>query len=169
MGEAFRRWLPNVHQQIELFFSPSDIEKGTKWATEVDAQLRDTRFCLVCLTPEALTSTWLNFEAGAISKGIGQNKVAPILFDLSKSDVSGPLSLFQLADFVQDEIRDVIRAINNSFEGQRINEDLLVRAFDRWWPDLERGIQTIRTDVEGGKTPTKSVPEMTQEILLTSR
>jgi hypothetical protein len=168
-ADALRRWLPNVHQRIELFFSPSDIEKGAKWAAEIDSQLRDTRFCIVCLTSEAALSTWINFEAGAISKGIGQNRVVPILFDISKPDVSGPLSLFQLSDFGGDELKDIVKAINAASDEDRIGDEILLRAFDRWWPDLEKEVVSIRTSAPEKKAPSKSTREITEEILLNTR
>ncbi len=169
IGEAFRQWLPNVHQQIEPFFSPSDIEKGARWTTEIETQLQDTRFCVVCLTPEALVSPWINFESGAISKGIGRNRVAPILFNLSKMDVSGPLSLFQLTDFVQSDVKEIVKAINNSFEEGQIRDDLLERAFDRWWPDLEKAIDSINLKVPQKISAAKSPEEVIEEILGNTR
>jgi hypothetical protein len=169
VAEAIRDWLPNVHQRVEVFFSPNDVEKGAKWSNEIDLQLRDTRFCIVCLTPEALQSSWINFEAGAISKGIGQNRIAPLLLNLAKSDVSGPLSLFQLADFAVDDIRHVVRSLNNAFEEDRLSEDLLGRAFDRWWPDLDRSVSEIIKNSPAKSVSPKPQREVIDETLLNTR
>jgi TIR domain len=168
VAEALRDWLPNVHQQVEIFFSPNDIEKGAKWANEIEVQLRDTQYCLVCLTAEALQSSWINFEAGAISKGIGQNRITPILFEIAKSQVSGPLSLFQLADFEKNEMLQVLKSINASFDG-RLAEDILNKAFERWWPDLERDVASILKDSPSEKPPQKTQRELSDEILLNTR
>lgn len=169
LAEALSAWLPNVHQQIEIFFSPNDIEKGAKWANEIEAQLRDTQYCLVCLTAEALQSSWINFEAGAISKGIGQNRITPILFEIPKSEVSGPLSLFQLADFAKDEMRQVLKSINATAEDAKLKDDILSGAFERWWPDLENSVSTILKQTPSKKAPQKTQRELTDEILLNTR
>jgi hypothetical protein len=121
------------------------------------------------LTPEALSAPWLNFETGAISKGIGQNRLAPILLELAKPDVSGPLALFQLADFNREEIFQVIQSLNKSFEEQRLTEEILKRAFDRWWPDLERDVSAILKSTPSKKAPEKSQRELSDEILLNTR
>jgi hypothetical protein len=168
LAEALRDWLPNVHQQIEIFFSPNDIEKGAKWANEIEVQLRDTQYCIVCLTPEALQSAWINFESGAISKGIGQSRITPILFDITKSDVSGPLSLFQLADFEESEMLHVLKSVNASSEN-RLSDEILKRALERWWPDLKARIESILKESPSKKPPSKSQKEISDEILLNTR
>jgi hypothetical protein len=168
-GEALRSWLPNVHQRIEVFFSPNDIEKGAKWATEIETQLRDTQYCVVCLTPDALKSPWINFEAGAISKGIGQNRITPVLLDLTKSEVSGPLSHFQLTDFNKEEMRKVLQGINGSSEDGRLTHEMLNRAFDRWWPDLENDVIAVAKTTPTAETPAKSSREIAEETLLNTR
>jgi len=169
LGEVIRTWLPNVHQRVEVFFSPNDIEKGAKWDTEIEAQLKDTIFCIVCLTAEAMQSAWVNFEAGAISKGLGQSRIAGILFDLGKGDVAGPLARFQLTEFNKVDFLHLMQSLNNSLDEGRLKDSVLERAFDREWPDLQREVNAILTASPAKKPPTKPGKEIAEETLVNTR
>ena len=46
----------------------SDIEKGAVWFEDLSDTLRQARVGLLCLTPEAVGSPWLHFEAGILAK-----------------------------------------------------------------------------------------------------
>src|SRR5262245_20899010 len=92
---VLRDWLPSVLQSIEPFVSSEDTEKGARWATEIAQRLSDTLFGILCVTGENLSSPWLNFEAGALSKSLDKSKVSPFLVGLRPVDLVGPLSQFQ--------------------------------------------------------------------------
>jgi hypothetical protein len=47
------------------------------------------------MTEENLTSPWIMFEAGAISKVVEEGLVCPIVFGINKTDLVGPLASFQ--------------------------------------------------------------------------
>jgi hypothetical protein len=59
--------------------------------------LEESKIGILFLTNENLQAPWLMFEAGALSKRIGDSKVCPILFGLKATDVTDPLAQFQLA------------------------------------------------------------------------
>jgi len=48
LGEALRTWLPGTLQYVRPYFTPDDIEKGTKWDSEIAKELEssDTRSLL---------------------------------------------------------------------------------------------------------------------------
>ena len=48
----------------------SDIEKGAVWFDDLSDTLRQARVGLLCLTPEAVGSPWLHFEAGILAKAL---------------------------------------------------------------------------------------------------
>lgn len=96
LGEAFRNWLPSVLQSVRPYFTPNDIEKGARWGTDIASELQESKIGLFCLTRDNLQSPWIMFEAGAISKVVGEASVCPILFELDPTDISGPLNQFQL-------------------------------------------------------------------------
>ncbi|MPT22560.1 MAG: TIR domain-containing protein, partial [Starkeya sp.] len=95
IAQIYRTWIPSVLQAAKPYFSPKDIEKGKKWSSEIEKELHSSSICLIFLTKENINSSWIMFEAGAVSKSIGPSHVCPILFDLDPTDITGPLSQFQ--------------------------------------------------------------------------
>lgn len=90
VGEVIRAWLPSVLQTVKPYFTPSDIEKGTRWSSDIAQELDDSMAGIFCVTKDNLNSQWLMFEAGAISKKVEQSMVCPILIGIDNSDINGP-------------------------------------------------------------------------------
>jgi len=161
IAESLSRWLPNVLQGLEVWTSEHDITAGARWNIELAEQLDSTYFGILCLTPENLTSPWLIFEAGALSKAIKESRVAPYRFGLQTTDVAPPLSQFQGVD--ADEkgtlrmIMSIHQAIDSKLEPQQVEKQ-----FEKWWPELAERL--ARTS---GKVPEKvrSEREMLEELL----
>lgn len=112
LAEVFRTWLPSVIQAVKPYFSPSDIEKGTKWNSEISKSLDESDFGIIFLTKSNTEKPWLLFESGALSKSFERANVCPIMFGIESTDVSGPLSHFQLTNFNKREIRQLVDLIN---------------------------------------------------------
>ena len=70
LAEALRDWLPGVLQAVKPYFTPNDIEKGTRWSGEIAGELEKASFGLFCLTRDNINSPWMMFEAGALSKHV---------------------------------------------------------------------------------------------------
>jgi hypothetical protein len=140
LGEAIRKWLPSALQHVRPYFSLEDIEKGANWASKIFEQLSGSAVCVIVLTRENLTSSWIMFEAGAISSRIDDKaRVCPIIFDLEPTDLQGPLSHFQATHFAKVDIRKLFNTIN-SLSGENKFEDALAETvFEKWWPDLDVG------------------------------
>ncbi len=82
VAEALRYWLPKVIQALEPWMSADDIEKGTRWRSGIATELEQSSVGIICLTRENLDSTWIHFEAGALSKQQKSTYVREILRDL---------------------------------------------------------------------------------------
>ncbi|SRR6266446_587386 len=95
VAEAVRYWLPKVIQAIEPWMSSDDIEKGTRWRSGLASELEQSRIGIICLTQENLESTWLHFEAGALSRQQQSTYVCAFLLGLEPTDVREPLAQFQ--------------------------------------------------------------------------
>jgi TIR domain-containing protein len=93
IAEALNDWLRRVIQAVKPFYSP-DIEKGAKWSSEIDSALEGTRFGIICLTPDNLDSTWIHYEAGALSK-TKDALIWTFLHELTAGDVPQPLGKSQ--------------------------------------------------------------------------
>ena len=83
---VFRDWFLSVIQSLVPYVSSEDIDKGTRWSTDIAKELEDSSFGILCVTKENLTAPWLTFEAGALSKTMDKSFVSPFLFDIKRSD-----------------------------------------------------------------------------------
>jgi hypothetical protein len=160
---ALRDWLPNVIQAIEPWMSEEDIEKGSRWETELDKLLANANFGILCITPESAKSLYIHYEAGALSKTLNQSYVCPYLIGLEPIDFKGPLTKFQATKANKEDTFRLIKVINNALPGGTIPEDRLSRTFEMWWPSLDQKIsQVIKSPV--GDEPKRSQEELTNEL-----
>jgi len=139
---ALRDWLPTVLPAAAPWVSSEDIPKGARWTFELGRELDAAKFGIICLVPENLHEDWVIFEAGAMSRSIDAARVAPLLRDVAIKDVPGPLAQFQCTVFEKEDVRRLVRSVNQTSEAP-IDPKLLDAAFDRHWPDLARVIQGI--------------------------
>jgi hypothetical protein len=169
LASAIDTWLPKVLQLVTTYFTPEDIEKGARWGSDISKNLEESQIGLFCMTKDNLNSSWIMFEAGAISKKVKNSYVCPILFKLDNSDIKGPLSLFQMTKFNKDEMKKLIITINSQCEKQ-LSESTLEGVFEKWWPDLEKEISSI-IEKHGSKSVDKvrDQRDMVEEILSNSR
>jgi TIR domain len=133
---ALREWLPSVLQSVDPYVSSEDIDKGARWSIEIGQQLEETTFGIICVTSQNLESTWLNFEAGALSKSIDASRVSPFLLDIRPAELVGPLSQFQ-ATLPRLDVLRLVRSINWASE-RTIEETRIVSSVRIWWPQLEK-------------------------------
>ena len=167
LGNAFKEWIPDVLQTVHPYFTPEDIQKGERWSSEIAGELEASTFGIFCVTRENLSSGWMNFEAGAISKNKDKSQVCPILFGITPTDVVGPLQQFQATVFSKDEIYKLMKSINAKNKDNPLSEERLVRQFNLVWPDLENNINNIlkSQDIIPSDTPIRNDRELLEEIL----
>src|ERR1035438_1143684 len=102
-AEALCGWLPKVINALRPWLS-SDIEKGSRWSSDVASRLERAKLGIICLTPGNQHADWILFEAGALSKTVQNTYVCPLLFGLQPADVKGPLAQFQATRATKDEV-----------------------------------------------------------------
>lgn len=166
VAEALRDWLPDVIQTVEPWVSSEDIDAGKRWNTEIAQQLAETRFGIICVTPENQEAPWILFEAGALAKTIESTNVCPYLVDLEKSDLKpGPLTQFQATKANKEETWKLIQTINKGLdEGKRLEDVRLQRSFERTWSTLDSALNKL-PEVGQVIEPKRDIEEMTEEIL----
>lgn len=170
LAEAFRNWLPSVLQVVRPYFTPSDIEKGARWSSHIAQELAESRIGVFCLTRENLSSAWIMFEAGAISKVVGDAHVCPILFGLEASDLTGPLSQFQVTQFNKTDMHKLISAINEESGEQKLLDQTRDSVFEMWWPKLENQVAEILKKYSSKEhEEIRSDREILEEILSLAR
>jgi len=169
IGEEIKNWLPAVLQNIKPYFTPNDIEKGSRWSADITKELEISKLGIFIYTKENLASQWMLFEAGAISKTLDSSKVCPILFGLDNSDFTGPLTQFQTSQFNKGDFKKLIRTINNSQTDGKLEEKVLDEVFDMWWPKLESKITRILESNKVKNVDLRDDRDILEEILAISR
>ena len=170
IAEVFRSWLPGVLQFVKPFFTPNDIEKGARWQNEIASSLSDCSVGLFVMTQESVSSNWLMFEAGAVSKTLDQTRVCPMLFGIGTTDITGPMAQFQAAEFSKTDVFTFLTTVNKAAGEEGLPQKVLESVFEKWWPDLESGVaEAQRSSGDAGSTDIRTDRDILEEILLLTR
>lgn len=167
LADALREWLQDVIQSIECFTSSEDIRAGQRWNNEINTQLNETDFGVLCVTQENTASQWLNFEAGALAKRINDDaRVVPVTLGFAPAVLEEPLKQF---NGVRADRAGILKLVSSIAESAKATLDVN-KAFERWWPDLEARIDAIPdAEHEVEPPPAPEVPEMFSDIMSSLR
>ncbi|MFJ5638453.1 toll/interleukin-1 receptor domain-containing protein [Streptomyces sp. NPDC093223] len=173
MAEYLHDWLPDVIQAIDPWVSSQSISQGSRPLPSIADELSGCNFGIVCVTPESRGSEWVNFEAGALSKVLEESVVVPLLLDIEKAQVTGPLSQFQMTIGTdRDEVFKLVSDMNKNLEESKLAPDRLVRSFEQNWPNLETELTRISGLQQPGIELThqkRSADDRLDEVLLLAR
>src|SRR5215203_5140635 len=162
VAKALHEWLPYIVQYVKPWMSHENIQAGARWTPEINDQLSQTKFGIICLTPENQHKPWLVFEAGALAKTVDDDTfVVPYLIDMDKSDVEGPLAQFQYVLLDEEGTFGLVQSINKVPDNDAaLPGERLEKVFRRSWPDLKR----VFDDLPDADAPIQK-PRETDEIL----
>ncbi|MEU2332063.1 hypothetical protein ABZ770_25465 [Streptomyces sp. NPDC006654] len=163
--------LPHFNHLVEPFVSSEDIAKGDRGYDAIAAQLRDSQFGIVCVTPENRTEPWIHFEAGALSLEVGKPKLAPLLLlGTTVADLVGtPLTQFQATSAESEEdVLSLIKTINKLCDPPA-DEKRLEDLFGKYWPELRDGLEEIaqraKKEQQTVPAPRPSAEEVQDQML----
>jgi phosphoglycolate phosphatase-like HAD superfamily hydrolase len=157
IAAALRSWLPFLLPDIELFLSSIDITPGARWAPTLANRLDKSHIGVICVTPENLTSSWLLFEAGALSRELGKNRVCPLLYGINPSSLEGPLSQFQCLQLDEDGLLAIVRMLNAEMPTP-LPEEVVPVWVKNWLPKF--GFPFSVRDTEGRQPFTPAIAEL---------
>lgn len=161
-----REWLPDVLQTISPWMSSTDIEAGVRWNPEINTQLSQTSFGIICLTADNLSAPWLHFEAGALAKSIEQSRVCPYLIGIGPSNIpSGPLAQFQSKRANKEETLQLLESLNVALDNNALSNDSFKRTFNRSWPDLDEVIKSATQKAPIAGSAQRDERDLLDEIL----
>ncbi|MDF4850118.1 hypothetical protein P3555_25250, partial [Vibrio parahaemolyticus] len=150
--------------------SSEDIDKGTRWASDIAGELDESSFGILCVTKANLAAPWLNFEAGALGKSVDKSRVCPVLFRIKRSEISGPMLQFQSTVIEKEDVYKLLKSINDACGTDSIDEARLEKGFDVWWPFLEQDLGKIPNNSKPKKEePENPTEKILEEILQLSR
>lgn len=164
IAHALKNWIPMVLQSAKPYFTPSDIEKGSKWESEITKKLNECKVGIICLTPENTEKPWILFEAGALSNKLEKSRVCPLLFGLANADLKGPLATFQTTEFNKEDFKKLMKSINILLDENKISESIFDEIFETFYPKLEEKVNTIIATID--KTETNTVVKRTDRDIL---
>lgn len=176
IAKALHQWLPVVLQSTQVFISSDDLKKGGRWNTELCIELSKESFGILCLTPDNLTAPWILFEAGALSKSVGDAYVAPFLVGVRPSELPGPLTQFNAVNAEKDDFKRLLRDIN-SRDTSPIPGERIEKSIDGLWPQIEGDLKIelppkkANVDVDSSKKSIEwaALDKILQEILVLNR
>jgi hypothetical protein len=163
IAEILKKRLPYFIQAVKPYMSSSDIDKGTRWSTDIASKLAQCAMGIICLTPENIEAPWILFEAGALSKTLDTAHVCPLLFEIEPSDLKGPLVQFQLTKLLKDDFRKLINTINKCLDAP-ISEIQVNESFEAWWPKVEDELKELLL-IKKYPSPKRKDREILEEIL----
>ncbi|MEU6976388.1 MULTISPECIES: toll/interleukin-1 receptor domain-containing protein [unclassified Streptomyces] len=169
-AEALREWLPYMNPEIEPFVSSQDISKGERGLTKIADRLQESSFGIVCVTRDNQSAPWINFEAGALSRELGESSLAPLLLDMQVKDLAaGPLAQFQATDASnREDVWAMVRSINEKCEN-RLPEGRLRTVFDKFWGELAEGLAAIQEGAQATDVPQRETSDILDELVKLAR
>ena len=168
LAAALRDYLPMVIQSVEPWFSPEDIDKGTRWLTDLSAQLQSQSVAVVCVTRESASSAWLLFEVGALSKALEASWVCPVLFGIEPSDVTGPLAQFQATRVTHEDVRRLLGTINKRL-ATPLSDAQIDTVHDLLWPSFAEKLAAIPGSPPKRSADHRKTSDLVVEVLETVR
>lgn len=167
VGEYLKKWMKVVVQNLEPWMS-TDIPGGSVWFNKINDALENSKTGIMCLTRENLNHPWILFEAGALKKGIDDNKVCLLLIDLAPEDLIDPLAQFNASSPNKEGLFKLLGTLNQSTDNP-LSDDIFKSAFEANWGSFEKEFKAILQETKEGKLPKQDNNELLKEILLNVR
>jgi hypothetical protein len=141
VAEGLAKWLPSVLRNVDALWSDR-VAIGEQLFGEINGMLKQADFVVLCLTPENVTKTWINYEAGVVfGKTEKTAKVCPYLIktdpDFTRIKLPTPLAHFNGVMADKSGTRKLIRDINKATKNP-LSNNALGEIFKKKWPILKR-------------------------------
>jgi hypothetical protein len=165
---VLKEYLPEILDGVDLFMSDKDIGPGERSMKVLESQLDGTTYGLLVVTTENQGESWLNFEAGALSKQVGKDeddlpRVVPLLVDIDNpNQLTGPVSQFQ---GVKLDSEGLLRTSLSIATLVGSDTTVIEKRFKRTWPDMEKAIAEAQQGQLLTKKPVRSVESKVDEVL----
>ena len=143
IAEEVKAFLNRTIPEIIAWISDDNLHKGEVWSKDIINALSEHSVGLFCLTPENVNSSWMHFEAGALSKSCEDALICPLLYGLLPSDVDGPLSVYQATEFDKDDMWKLITALNDRMGRKQHDPASLEQKYEELWPGFQKSLEKI--------------------------
>ena len=169
VGDIFCKYLPQIIQDIKPWFSPLSIEAGSMWDSAINKGLQ-TDFGLVILTHGNKEKPWIQFESGALYKGLDKTRVFTFLVDMEPKDLlDNPLTKFNHTSNNKESILKLLTTINEHLGDKKLSEAILGEVYERTYPVMESAITKVLAEDVFNIAVAPSTEALLSEILSTVR
>lgn len=171
VAQALREWLPLIYlDKIDPFLSSHDIAAGSRGGDTIASRLGQCRVGIFCLTGENLLAPWILFEAGAISKVVGESFVCTYLMGIDVSHLDPPLSQFQASLADKEGTKRIVETIHKALGESAPGVQLVERSFEAVWNGLKQELQSIESEPSDAPAPArKPEGEILEELVTMMR
>jgi hypothetical protein len=169
VAQLLREWLQCVIQSVDPWVSSKDIDRGSLWFSEISQQLGETTVGILCLTQENKEKPWILFEAGALAKGLNSSRVCTLLIDLEPKDIGDPLAQFNHTKPNKAGIGDLVRTLNAASGSKLLDDQVLIRVFETYWPQFEAEFAQIIKETPAHAAKPRPKDDVLTEILEATR
>ena len=145
IAEILEVWLPLICPTALVWVS-TGMPKGSEWRKELAKNANEASAGILCVTPDAVGSNWLHFEAGAIWKGDATEapKIFPLLFNAKASDLGVPLSDFQITEFEKLEYVNLAESLWSIEKStHRPSRQVIEKILEVVWDEYERQVRSV--------------------------
>jgi hypothetical protein len=146
-AELLHYWIKCVVQASQPWISTRGIDRGSLWFTEINNELKDTTFGIICLTQENKNAPWILFEAGALAKGLANSRVCTFLVDLETTDIRDPLAQFNHTLPDKAGLWNLVLTLNSSLDTNRLEPNILEGVFETYWPQFAQKFNKIKEEI----------------------
>lgn len=133
IAACFHKWL-NKTLNIKSWFSDKNIIIGQLWEPEIQNALKAGKIGVFFITKDNVFSPWINFEAGAISKGDAKHNVCIVRIDQDEIPKESPLFHYQNCMFDKEGIYNLINNVLRNKDN--LPEKSFKLIFDKYWGNL---------------------------------
>jgi len=151
---------------VKPFMSDVDILKGEVWKKILDESLMETGYAMFIITPDAMNSVWMGYEAGSIytviknreNDVLPKNVIFPLLFKGQGDRPPSYLSDIQGIEFTKEKWQDIFYRIAKSSKEETSDDDFTENSyinindsFECFWQLFDQDVRSILKEAEEEK------------------
>ncbi len=172
-ANALAEWMKKAFGGLVQPQVSSGLEKGVRWEEGLTKFLGEAHAGLVLVTPEALQSSWVSYEAGVLSRavaveggramnaGAGSGRLFTLLWGVRDAEINRPLAAFQSTQATDES--DFCRLVDSLLTlARRVESAGDVKcsaAMPDKWPELWQELRDLLAAI-----PAATLPEICPEF-----
>ncbi|HYL99067.1 MAG TPA: hypothetical protein VEZ90_08950 [Blastocatellia bacterium] len=131
-------------QGVKAWVSAADIEAGQRWNDAINAELRDTTFGIICITPENQPHRGFSSRRAHLRKPSINVRGCPYLVGMKTADLQpGPLTQFQAKLANESDTEAILKAINAARGAEALPPDRLAKQVKLYRPELKTALESL--------------------------